>query len=1184
MKKLKILLLALAATISLGAWAETDYTKMMSADWINSTGNFGDGRECYKTANYTAGQKVMYQSITAPATGIYEIKFYAVTSSTSGRGFENIYGDNIAVAYASTSNENTVTIPMTVINQTGCTLAEPGNIRTLSIEAAEGETIEYGLKNIAEGGNWYTIQGISIKMKTVAEIYQPVYDEALKIYDNSDESVTGAKAEFFPYIEAMETALNGTLAEAKTAADNLAAAQAIYMSKSTPQRNSGVKYDFTSKMNMAINAWTCAQGNGPAQYGFTGATETYNSGGPFATGKVMYQTITGLANGEYKVQFYGVANSANGVSSVSGTGYAQAYANSISQDIEVIAQNGCTPSDFSRTITCTVTDGTLEFGLKNIAEGGNWYLCKAVALYMTGGPNLDDYRSAIANNLVAANSIQSSGLKMQTEVKTALDDAITNAASYETETVISVLETMNQNLSNAIAAANKSIADYANLKAAIDLAKKYTVIDETYETLATTITTAEGIYNNGTVETCAETIAGLDEAVKAAKVADYTYVSNKYLYSVNLGTWNETDGVSEFSTEHWSGETHSYKNQDDSNGRGYNSSTGFSIGLNKDVKLPEGKYVFKACGRKSDLATLELIVKVKDGDELGRVSDFPSSNNAKGIDKNGVTSFEGDNFAHDGNGFGWQWRFVEFELNEETTINVAVSASATRIHQWVSFGDYSVLTNSENNIPMIAYNIALNDANLAIANDKYKTVTGAEKTKLTDAINATPGSTKDEIEAATTALKTATENFVNAAPAYDNYVAILAKVENLDEAGKAKFAELTAEIKTKYENHTVTAEELTDATDYFNQAFNVQNPNKDVTYLLKNPSFEETTDVWNNGWTTVRNTTGDFDYRTDTANPADGTYTLNAWAYKVNYINVYQKVILPKGAYKLSAKARTDKEPLENQTQVRTYIGGVLKSESQGLTYTPTQEYAWNSKEAWQTLTTIFYIDEPTEVEMGIYSKGKNEDNNQQGWFQVDDFRLVYLGDATANMTITDANWGTFCAPFDVTIPEGVKAYTAEAEGNPVTFTEVTTTIPAGTPVVVYSAAAVNKDFNSKATTTGETCTSGALVGVYAATSGITAETGHTNYVLQNNAQGVGFYKVAENETISLNANRCYMTLATSAGAKDCVVLDGIVTGINEILNPTKKSVEGIFDLNGRKLAAPQKGINIINGVKVIVK
>ena len=188
----------------------------------------------------------------------------------------------------------------------------------------------------------------------------------------------------------------------------------------------------------------------------------------------------------------------------------------------------------------------------------------------------------------------------------------------------------------------------------------------------------------------------------------------------------------------------------------------------------------------------------------------------------------------------------------------------------------------------------------------------------------------------------------------------------------------------------------------------------------------------------------------------------------------------------------------------------------------------------------------------------------------------------TANMTITTAKWGTFCAPFDVELEDGVKAYTASESNGEVTFNEVTTTIPAGTPVVVYSAEEVDKNYFGELATA-ETCQEGALVGVYAATSGIPAiENGNQNYVLQNNTAGVGFYKATK--SISLKANRCYMTIPSTATAKESFLFDEVVTGINTILNNKDKNVEGIFDLSGRKLAAPQKGINIINGVKVMVK
>lgn len=186
-----------------------------------------------------------------------------------------------------------------------------------------------------------------------------------------------------------------------------------------------------------------------------------------------------------------------------------------------------------------------------------------------------------------------------------------------------------------------------------------------------------------------------------------------------------------------------------------------------------------------------------------------------------------------------------------------------------------------------------------------------------------------------------------------------------------------------------------------------------------------------------------------------------------------------------------------------------------------------------------------------------------------------------ATMSITSAKWGTFCAPFNVTIPADVTAYTATETNGKVTFNEITTTIPAGTPVVVYSENTVSETFNGIATVEGDNCRVGVLIGYYVATSGIPAsDTDVQNYVLQNNTTGVGFYKA--NKNISLNANRCYMSIK-SQNAKESFLFDEI-TGINAILNNKDKSVEGIFDLNGRRLPAPRKGVNIINGVKVIVK
>ena len=48
---------------------------------------------------------------------------------------------------------------------------------------------------------------------------------------------------------------------------------------------------------------------------------------------------------------------------------------------------------------------------------------------------------------------------------------------------------------------------------------------------------------------------------------------------------------------------------------------------------------------------------------------------------------------------------------------------------------------------------------------------------------------------------------------------------------------------------------------------------------------------------------------------------------------------------------------------------------------------------------------------------------------------------------------------------------------------------------------------------------------------------------------------------------------------------DEEATGIESLTpGPSPKGEGSIYNLNGQKLSAPQKGINIINGRKVIVK
>ena len=188
---------------------------------------------------------------------------------------------------------------------------------------------------------------------------------------------------------------------------------------------------------------------------------------------------------------------------------------------------------------------------------------------------------------------------------------------------------------------------------------------------------------------------------------------------------------------------------------------------------------------------------------------------------------------------------------------------------------------------------------------------------------------------------------------------------------------------------------------------------------------------------------------------------------------------------------------------------------------------------------------------------------------------------ATASATLavnSAAQYGTFCAPFDVTIPQGVTAYIISgiAENGKLTLVEQQNTIPAHTPVIVYSesASGINEVQFGVATTA--TATSKYLTGVYTDTK---APVG--SYVLQNQRGRVGFYQVQEGIQPMVRANRAYLTVPASANVKAFYMDDATaIQTVEELLSGKAE----IYDLAGRRQQKLQKGINIVGGKKVLVK
>lgn len=188
----------------------------------------------------------------------------------------------------------------------------------------------------------------------------------------------------------------------------------------------------------------------------------------------------------------------------------------------------------------------------------------------------------------------------------------------------------------------------------------------------------------------------------------------------------------------------------------------------------------------------------------------------------------------------------------------------------------------------------------------------------------------------------------------------------------------------------------------------------------------------------------------------------------------------------------------------------------------------------------------------------------------------VHLGYARSAMAVNaTAQYGTFCAPYAVTIPSGVQAYTVSSVTNSMLdLTEVTGTIPANTPVVLYAESGLEA-FESFGVAEEGTSTAGLLTGVYESTQ---APVG--SYVLQNLSGKVGFYQVTAGNQPIVGANRCYLTVAS--GIKAFYFDEDDATSIQTIENGQQTADGAIYNVAGQRMNKMQRGINIINGKKIL--
>ncbi|MBR4366679.1 MAG: hypothetical protein IKP43_07865, partial [Bacteroidaceae bacterium] len=100
------------------------------------------------------------------------------------------------------------------------------------------------------------------------------------------------------------------------------------------------------------------------------------------------------------------------------------------------------------------------------------------------------------------------------------------------------------------------------------------------------------------------------------------------------------------------------------------------------------------------------------------------------------------------------------------------------------------------------------------------------------------------------------------------------------------------------------------------------------------------------------------------------------------------------------------------------------------------------------------------------------------------------------------------------------------------------------------------------------------------------AQEGKSIYVLSRGIKEyIGFKRVVANGAVTtIPANKAYLPFSNASQVNFFNVYSDTTTDINQLNMSFQKDSDEIYDLTGRKVTAPQKGIYIVNGKKVLYK
>lgn len=210
----------------------------------------------------------------------------------------------------------------------------------------------------------------------------------------------------------------------------------------------------------------------------------------------------------------------------------------------------------------------------------------------------------------------------------------------------------------------------------------------------------------------------------------------------------------------------------------------------------------------------------------------------------------------------------------------------------------------------------------------------------------------------------------------------------------------------------------------------------------------------------------------------------------------------------------------------------------------------------------------------------------------------VYIEGNTTSVTLDNAGYATFAHPLPIdlahmtaTVGE-VSAFQTAVSESTVSFTEVSQTVAAHTGVLLKGDASATITIPVVPIGTDISSSNAFLVNTSGATFTDADASAHYYFAMKKNKPVLTF-ATFDPSTRAIPADKAYLKVEKSVFETPAPVLNfvfdeennGDVTSISEIANSQKQTANGqYYDLQGRRIAQPTKGLYIVNGKKVIIK